>query len=480
MALPVIKAKTYNYGSYANPQQVRFKQEFGASLGETVGKAVGQVAGAFIKKQKLDKLKEAQDTRDRLATENKFIEENAPSYYEVYGKENAYSFSEFMKDNITYDEDSVDMKFQKKINRENLLNVGNLIDKLDNDGIDYTDKTMIANLSSVDLQNIYDKNAIKNGALIVRTDKSTNPPSMKYFLPDYSPDYSKTFKIDKTKQPGQQFVGQPTEREVDIMSIFNHKLTPKYNDNVLTDEKYMLANEDSLKNLSLDYVKQDIRMSEDNINGRIYEVIDTEKLFEDPNINFTPGINAIINDYGESIWVDTEDDEKSFVGPYTGSDEQKEKIRKKLTKDLKEKIGKFRLSSTKYTVPEGEESSSSSEDFYNKVNKAVKTESGLKKLIGTTINLGGGSNRILEVKTEFSPGFVGSSDLKGPVISIDHMGLTEGEKAPTFDLGDKDDFARLMRLTNGFGEFGNDKSGRDNINAIIADYDNLSQITNIE
>ena len=54
MALPVIKAKTYNYGSYANPQQVRFKQEFGASLGETVGKAVEQVADAKVKKQKLD------------------------------------------------------------------------------------------------------------------------------------------------------------------------------------------------------------------------------------------------------------------------------------------------------------------------------------------------------------------------------------------------------------------------------------------
>lgn len=54
MALPVIKAKTYNYGSYANPRQVRFKQEFGASLGETFGKAVEQVAGAKVKKQKLD------------------------------------------------------------------------------------------------------------------------------------------------------------------------------------------------------------------------------------------------------------------------------------------------------------------------------------------------------------------------------------------------------------------------------------------
>lgn len=131
-------------------------------------------------------------------------------------------------------------------------------------------------------------------------------------------------------------------------------------------------------------------------------------------------------------------------------------------------------------ITEGEGGVVSSEDFYNTVNKAVKTEDGLKKLIGTTLNLGGSGNRILEVKTEFSPGFVGSSDLKGPVISIDHMGLTEGEKPPQFDLGDKDDFARLVRLTNGFGQFGKDKSGRDNIDAVVGNYDNLSQISNIE
>lgn len=362
MALPVIKAKSYNYGSYANPQQVKFRAGVGTQIGEQFGAGVAQgmqeKRAEKKEQEKLDKLQEIQKNKDRLAAENKFIEKNASSYYEVYGKENVYSFGEFMKDNITYDDDSVDMKFQKKVNRENLLNVGTLINKLDNDGIDYTDKTMIANLSSVDLQNIYDKNMIKNGALIVRTDKSTNPPSMKYFIPEIS-------------SKGKFATTEYKEREVDIMSIFNHKLTPKYNDNVLADEKYMLANEDSLKKLPLEYVKQEKKMSDDNINGRIYEVIDADKLFEDPDINFTPGINAIIDDYGESIWVDTEN--KNFVGPYTGSDDQKEKIREKLREDLKSKISGFRLSSTKYTVPENDEEEQTINDkdiviLANKVN----------------------------------------------------------------------------------------------------------------
>ena len=125
-------------------------------------------------------------------------------------------------------------------------------------------------------------------------------------------------------------------------------------------------------------------------------------------------------------------------------------------------------------------SQSGIKDFYNTINQAVKTEDGIKKLIGTTLTLGGSGNRIVEVKTVFSPGFVGASDFSGPVVSIDHLGLTEGEEPPQFNLGDKDDFARLVRLTNGFGQFGKDKSGRDDINAIISDYDNLSQVTNIE
>ena len=343
MALPIIKAKSYNYGSYANPQQVKFRAGIGTQIGEQFGAGLAQgmqeKRAEKKEQEKLDKLKEAQDTRDRLAAENKLVDELAQPYYEVYGKENAYSFGELVRDNVIYDEDSIDMKFQKKINKESLLNAGTLLNQLDNDGIDYSDPNTLDSLSKEDLQNASDKHKLKSGAVIVRTDKSTNPPKAKFILPEF--DWSKSV-ID---------ANAVTEREVDIMAIFNHKLTPKYNDNVLADEKYMLANEDSLKKIPLKHVKQEKKMM-DGINGRIYEVIDTDRLFEDPDINFTPGINAIINDYGKSIWVDEMNNQ---TGSYTGSDEQKNEIRKKLREDLKDKIGGFRLSSTKYTVPEGEE-----------------------------------------------------------------------------------------------------------------------------
>jgi len=344
MALPVIKAKSYNYGSYSNPKQVRFRPGIGNQIGQQFGAGL---ALGMQQKRAEKKEEEAKTAKDRLAAENKFIEENAQNYYEVYGKENVYSFSDYVNDNIIYDDDTVDMKFDKKINQETLLTIGTSINNLENDGIDYSDPNILDGLSREDYQNAADKHKIKNGALIVRPDNSTNPPKAKFFLPDYS----KAFKIDETKQPGEQFTGQPSEREIDIMSVFNYKATPKYNSNILSDKKYGLTNEDNLKKLPLEYVRQEIKLSGDGVNGRLYEVLDADRLFDDPNINFAPGVNAVVNDYGKSIWVDKMG---NSTGSYTGSEDQKKSIREVIEKDVKNKISNFRLSSTKYTIPKDE------------------------------------------------------------------------------------------------------------------------------
>ena len=93
MALPVIKAKSYNYGSYSNPKQVRFRPGIGEQIGQQFGAGLAQgmqQRRAEKKEQeRLASLQEMQDAKDRLAAENKFIEENAQNYYEVYGKENS-------------------------------------------------------------------------------------------------------------------------------------------------------------------------------------------------------------------------------------------------------------------------------------------------------------------------------------------------------------------------------------------------------
>ena len=469
MALPVIKAKSYNYGSYSNPKQVRFRPGVGEQIGQQFGAGLAQgmqQRRAEKKEQeRLAALQQAQDAKDRLAAENKFIEENAQNYYEVYGKENSYSFSEFMKDNITYPDDTVDMKFNKKINRENLLNVGNAINTLENDGIDYTDPNILDALSKEDYQNAADKHKIKNGALIVRLDKSTNPPKAKFFLPDYS----KAFKIDETKQPGEQFTGQPSEREIDIMSVFNYKATPKYNSNILSDKKYGLTNEDNLKKLPLEYVKQEIKLSGDGVNGRLYEVLDADRLFDDPNINFAPGVNAVVNDYGKSIWVDKMG---NSIGSYTGSEEQKKLIREVVEKDVKNKISNFRLSSTKYTVPKDETTGKITSEEVNKIYELLRTKSGTNTLLkDLTYGPAGNKKAILDVDVPLRGRASDIGILKD--FDVINLNLYQGrqadqvfEKSTPINLKDKDQFKKLLELTDAFGR------GKENIDAIMAQYDN--------
>ena len=466
MALPVIKAKSYNYGSYSNPKQVRFRPGIGEQIGQQFGAGLSQgmqQRRAEKKEQeRLASLQEMQDAKDRLAAENKFIEENAQNYYEVYGKENSYSFNEFMKDNITYPDDSVDMKFNKKINRENLLNVGNAINTLENDGIDYSDLNTLDGLSREDYQNAADKHKIKNGALIVRLDNSTNPPKAKFFLPDYS----KAFKIDETKQPGEQFTGQPSEREIDIMSVFNYKATPKYNSNILSDKKYGLTNEDNLKKLPLEYVKQEIKLSGDGVNGRLYEVLDADRLFDDPNINFAPGVNAVVNDYGKSIWVDKMG---NSIGSYTGSEKQKKLIREVVEKDVKNKISNFRLSSTKYTVPKDETTGKITSVEVDKIYELLKTKSGTNTLLkDLTYGPAGNKKAILDVDVQdlTKGGIFDQFDIIKLNLYQGRQGDEVFEKSTSINLKNKDQFKKLLELTDAFGR------GKENIDAIMAEYDN--------
>ena len=59
MALPVIKAKSYNYGSYANPQQVKFRKGIGAQIGDEFG--AGLVKG--MQEKRAEKKREEREIK---------------------------------------------------------------------------------------------------------------------------------------------------------------------------------------------------------------------------------------------------------------------------------------------------------------------------------------------------------------------------------------------------------------------------------
>ena len=59
MALPIIKAKSYNYGSYANPQQVKFRKGIGAQIGDEFG--AGLVKG--MQEKRAEKKREEREIK---------------------------------------------------------------------------------------------------------------------------------------------------------------------------------------------------------------------------------------------------------------------------------------------------------------------------------------------------------------------------------------------------------------------------------
>ena len=77
MALPVIKAKSYNYGSYANPQQVRFRKGIGAQIGEEFG--AGLVEGMQEKRAEKKRQKK-EDERFDKNVENFNVKANTQAY----------------------------------------------------------------------------------------------------------------------------------------------------------------------------------------------------------------------------------------------------------------------------------------------------------------------------------------------------------------------------------------------------------------
>ena len=177
MSLPVIKAKTYNYGSYANPQQVRFKQEFGASLGETVGKAVERVAQAKAQ----DMLEEKNFNKNTDAWQvaattdlNRLLPENAT---EEARKEIAKAVDDLRPERG----DTVDDKIKKQLALEGMLTDLRLMKKTEELEIDSTSSN-IASSSKADAIN---GEMASNGRYIPKWNKENM--ELEFIIPELKP-----------------------------------------------------------------------------------------------------------------------------------------------------------------------------------------------------------------------------------------------------------------------------------------------------
>ena len=154
MALPVIKAKSYNYGSYANPQQVRFRKGIGAQIGDEFG--AGLVEGMQEKRAEKKRQKKEDEKFDK-DVENYTVTANMEAYKLMGDK--ARLDDSFRKEIATAIDDlapargdTVEQKIEKARGLEDLLTNLRGMSNIEKSEVDY-DSPAIASGSKADAIN---------------------------------------------------------------------------------------------------------------------------------------------------------------------------------------------------------------------------------------------------------------------------------------------------------------------------------------
>ena len=154
MALPIIKAKSYNYGSYANPQQVKFRAGIGAQIGEQFGAGLAQ---GMQEKRAEKKRQKKEDERFDKNVENFNVKANMQAYRIMGDK--ARLDDNFRKEiAIAIDDlspargDTVEQKIEKARGLEDLFTNLRGMSNIEKSEVDY-DSPAIASGSKADAIN---------------------------------------------------------------------------------------------------------------------------------------------------------------------------------------------------------------------------------------------------------------------------------------------------------------------------------------
>jgi hypothetical protein len=333
MSLPVIKAKTYNYGSYANPQQVRFKQEFGASLGETVGKAVERVAEAKAQDMLEEKnFNKNADTWQVTATTqlNKFLPENATAEAR---KEIALAV-----DNLRPERgDTVDDKIKKQLALEDMLTNLRLMKKTEELEIDSTSSN-IASSSKADAIN---GELASNGRYIPKWNKENM--ELEFLIPEVKP-YSGSAipnisiqRIDPTT-----FV----EKISNLNQTYDSELIAnelKLNDPVKTPNllKALYIN----KKEEFSPLTREVEQP-DGSKDVYFDKALVKDYFLKPGSEMGKYIQGVVDKQGQTIWEDT----LGKKGFDKNNSEHISEIKNVVASDIANKYGQYRIGSIAKTV----------------------------------------------------------------------------------------------------------------------------------
>ena len=457
MALPIIKAKSYNYGSYANPQQVKFRKGIGAQIGDEFGAGLvkGMQEKRAEKKREEREIKKFNENVDEWGVKAKVsgLKELGPDATEKSRKQLSLAIDALRPERG----DTVDDKVKKELALEKLFTDIRVMKKTQELDFDAKGKNL-ASSSQADFIN--GANAA-DGLYDMNFNKETL--EMEFSIPEVDPYSGSKFpSISMKRIDPTSFLDKVSNLNTKYDSL---ELTDKLQLNDVTKAPKILKSLYENKKQQYSPLTKSIIQEDGSTDVYFDQSLVKDYLnSEDPNSQMGKFINGAVEVKGQTIWEDT----LGKKGFDKNNPEHIAEVKDIVASDIAEKYSEYKLETRKPKEKEDDDGILSNNEIKS-IYDSLKTKSGLNILLADQV-YGPANNRkpIIDVEV--------SDKIKGGIFdefSIVNLNLQEGrtgetkfESSKAINLKNKEDFAKLVRLTNAFGR------GEKNIDAIIAQYDN--------
>ena len=378
MSLPVIKAKTFDYGNYARPQQIKYRssaegiargmQQAGQAISSAILTSASIKADAIKAKKKLDD--ELTINQDRL------LNQVASQLGADFAKKNEEIIAKMVDDYVVMPNDSREVRNQKILGFQNEFEkLKSIADYQNSDNPLQNDADLVAGNSSSDY---FAQGAIRNG--YVELDYDEESKTIKTFIPRVNFDGSKALR-GIGAAAGISF----DKEEVDVSDIISRKINLKYDSVNDIREAGLELTPKQLQSLRLTDTRFNNAITTSVAdNGQIITSYDPVKLktllLNDENpTGLNRRVDKLVKDKAETIW-----EEKirfagdKSLGDFDGSDEQVDMVKEFVVDDLVNYYSRSALSietpkaQSGTSTGSGGDSSLIAQNFFNEYLKGIK------------------------------------------------------------------------------------------------------------
>ena len=378
MSLPVIKAKTFDYGNYSRPQQIRYK-----SAAEGIARGMQQgsqaIASAILTSSsiKADAIKAKKKLDDELTVnQDRLLTQVASQLGADFAKKNEDIIAKMVDDYIVMPNDSREVRNQKILGFQNEFEkLKSIADYQNIDNPLQNDSDLVAGNSSSDY---FAQGAVRNGYVELEYDEENK--TIKTLIPRVNFDGSKALR-GIGAAAGISF----DKEEVDVSDIISRKINLKYDSVNDIRENGLELSPNQLQSLRASDLRfNDAIKTSVGANGQIitsYDPVMLKTLLlnnENPTA-LNRNINKLVKDKAETIW-----EEKirfagdKSLGDFDGSDEQVDMIKEFVVDDL---VNYYSRSALSIETPKaqsgtstggGGDSSLIAQNFFNEYLKGIK------------------------------------------------------------------------------------------------------------